>query len=191
MTVGPVDRDDATAEFFDGTAAGQFLLRHCPACDAISAPQAVQCERCDSTTLDWRPASGDATLVSWAIAHRTTAGGEVLDVLCIGQLAEGPWWWSRIEDTGGESTAPEGLRPGLPLRIEFRRHSADAEAVPVFVRALPQEDLLGDGRDERPVVVEDLADGEPALRPDRGRGLRVQQPAGQLRLAVEPHGVIE
>jgi uncharacterized OB-fold protein len=140
MTVGPVIRDAATAEFFDGTAAGQFLLRHCPACDTICAPQATQCERCASTALAWRPAAGDATLISWTVAHRKAADGEALDVLCIAQLAEGPWWWSRIEDTGSESTAPEGLRPGMPLRIEFRRHSADAEAVPVFVlRAATEE----------------------------------------------------
>jgi uncharacterized OB-fold protein len=130
MTVGPVTRDAATADFFDGTAAGQFLLRHCLACDAVSAPQAAQCERCASTVLDWRPAAGDATLVAWAIAHRKGADGEALDIVCIAELAEGPWWWSRIEDAG-----PDGLHPGMPLRIEFRRHSADAEAVPVFVRA--------------------------------------------------------
>jgi uncharacterized protein len=124
MTVGPVTRDAATAEFFDGTAAGQFLLRHCLACGAISAPQAAQCERCAATTLDWRPAVGDATLVSWTVTHRLT--GE-RDVLCIAELAEGPWWWSRVEDA-----VPEDLRPGLPLRIEFRRHSGQEEAVPVF-----------------------------------------------------------
>ena len=129
MTVGPVIRDEATAEFLDGTASGQFLLRHCLACGAISAPQAAQCELCASTALDWRPAAGDATLISWAVAYRQAADGEALDVLCIAQLTEGPWWWSRIEDAG-----PDGLRSGLPLRIEFRRHSPDDEAVPVFVR---------------------------------------------------------
>jgi uncharacterized OB-fold protein len=135
MTVGPVTRDAATAEFFDGTAAGQFLLRHCLACDAICAPQATQCERCASVVLDWRPAAGYATLVAWTIAHRTGAGGGELDVLCIAQLAEGPWWWSRIEDTVVDGTVPDGLHVGMPLRIEFRRHGAGAEAVPVFVVA--------------------------------------------------------
>ena len=125
MTVGPVARDAATAEFFDGTAAGQFPLRHCLACDALCAPQAAQCERCSATALDWRPAAGDATLISWTVAHRGT--GE-RDVLCIAELAEGPWWWSRLEDA-----SPEDLRPGAPLRIEFRRHSTEDEAVPVFV----------------------------------------------------------
>jgi hypothetical protein len=127
MSVGPVARDAATAEFFDGTAAGQFLLRHCLACGAISAPQAAQCERCAATTLDWRPAAGDATLISWTVAHGKDGSR---DVLCIAELAEGPWWWSRVEDA-----VPEDLRPGLPLRIEFRRHSDGHEAVPVFVPA--------------------------------------------------------
>ena len=130
MTVGPVTRDAATAEFFDGTARGQFLLRHCLACDAISAPQAAQCERCASTTLDWRPSAGDATLVSWTVVHHRSADSEALDVLCIAQLAEGPWWWSRVVDG-----RPVALHVGMALRVEFRRHSADGEAVPVFVPA--------------------------------------------------------
>jgi len=130
MTVGPMARDAATAEFFDGTAAGQFLLRHCLACDAISAPQAAQCEQCAATALEWRPAAGDATLISWTVVHRRTDNGEVLYVLCIAQLAEGPWWWSRVE-----GARPEELRPDAPLRIEYRRHSPHDEAVPVFVLA--------------------------------------------------------
>ena len=132
MTVGPVSRDAATAEFFDGTAASRFLLRHCTACDALSAPQAAQCERCCSTALDWRPAAGDATLVSWTVAHgRPDASGTASrTVLGIAELAEGPWWWSCLEDA-----SPEDLRPGAPLRIEFRRHGTEDEAVPVFVPA--------------------------------------------------------
>ena len=127
MTAGPVTRDAATAGFFDGTAAGRFLLRHCTECDAISAPQATQCERCSATALGWRPAAGDATLISWTVVHGKSGDR---DVLCIAELAEGPWWWSRLEDA-----SPEVMSPGLPLRIEFRRHSAGDETVPVFVPA--------------------------------------------------------
>ena len=136
MTVGPVSRDAATAEFFDGTAAGQFLLRHCTDCGALSTPQAAQCERCCSTALDWRPAAGDATLVSWTVAHgRPDASGTASrTVLGIAELAEGPWWWSQIADAD-----PAHLRVGTPLRIIFRRHDAQHEAVPVFVPAVRAE----------------------------------------------------
>jgi len=136
MTVGPVTRDAATAEFFDGTAAGQFLLRHCTDCGALSTPQAAQCERCCSTALDWRPASGDAILVSWTVAHgRPDASGTASrTVLGIAELAEGPWWWSQIADAD-----PAQLRVGTPLRIIFRRYDAQHEAVPVFVPAVRAE----------------------------------------------------
>ena len=136
MTVGPVTRDAATAEFFDGTAAGQFLLRHCTDCGALSTPQAAQCERCCSTALDWRPASGDAILVSWTVAHgRPDASGTASrTILGIAELAEGPWWWSQIADA---DTAQ--LRVGTPLRIIFRRYDAQHEAVPVFVPAVRAE----------------------------------------------------
>ena len=129
MTVGPVTRDAATAEFFDGTAAGQFLLRHCTACGALSTPQSAQCEHCCSTALDWRPASGDAILVSWTVTHgRPDASGTVNHtILGIAELAEGPWWWSQIIDAD-----PAQLRVGTPLRIGFQRYDAQCEAVPVF-----------------------------------------------------------
>jgi uncharacterized protein len=127
MTVGRVTRDAATAEFFDGTAAGQFLLRHCLACDALSAPQARQCEQCAAISLDWKPASGSATLVSWTVAHGKP-GSEDPAVLAIAEFAEGPWWWSRLLNAN-----PGQLSIGAPLRVEFCRNDDRSEAVPVFV----------------------------------------------------------
>jgi uncharacterized protein len=132
MTVGPVARDAATAEFLDGTAVGQFLLRRCRSCGTLSGPQATQCENCASTALDWRPASGDARLVSWTVAHGKPDASGIASrtVLGIAELAEGPWWWSQIVDAD-----PARLRVGMPLRIIFARHDAQGEAVPVFVPA--------------------------------------------------------
>ncbi|MBO0833413.1 MAG: OB-fold domain-containing protein [Actinobacteria bacterium] len=131
MTVGPVVRDPATAEFFDGTAAAKFLLRKCPA-GHFSEPAAVQCTSCATTELRWEPAGGGASLVSWAVAWSpATADGEpVRTVLVIGELDEGPWWWSQLADG-----SPDALAVGQRLRIEFRRASAEHEAVPVFVLA--------------------------------------------------------
>ena len=71
MPVGPVARDAATKEFFDGTSRGEFLLRHCTVCDAVSAPQAQQCQACNSTDLGWEPASGLAVPAAAPAAART------------------------------------------------------------------------------------------------------------------------
>jgi uncharacterized OB-fold protein len=129
MSLGLVARDDATAEFLDGAARGQFLIRQCAVCGRHSGPQAQQCHHCGSAELSWVPASGAATLVSWAIAYaRPAADGTVATtVLAIAQLAEGPWWWSQITD----ASDPGALRPDQPLRIGFEQPEG-SEPIPVF-----------------------------------------------------------
>lgn len=128
MSAGPVQRDDATAEFFDGAAAGQFLLRQC-AEGHFSEPAAAACTTCGRTELDGVPASGGATLVSWAVAHGRPAGDEPppRTVLAIGELDEGPWWWAQLEGSD------DGPAMGQRLRLEFRRADGEYETVPVFV----------------------------------------------------------
>jgi uncharacterized OB-fold protein len=126
VTVGPVDRDEATAEFFDGAAAGQFLLRHCPD-GHHSEPAAVQCTTCGSMQLRWVPASGGATLVSWAVTwdKPDPEAEPAAAVLVIAELDEGPWWWSRLVDA-----EPDSLTAGTRLAISFR--AGGSEQVPVF-----------------------------------------------------------
>jgi uncharacterized protein len=129
MSVGPVARDAATAEFFDGTSAGQFLLRRCPA-GHISEPAVAQCTTCAATNLAWAVARGGATLVSWVVSYGRAAEGEppTQTVLVIGELDEGPWWWTQLDGACDE------LAVGRRLRIEFRRAAdGEHEAVPVFV----------------------------------------------------------
>jgi uncharacterized OB-fold protein len=134
MSVGPVVRDEPTAAFFDGTAAGQFLLRYCPA-GHFSEPAAAQCTQCGSTELSWQPAAGLARLVSWTVSYGKAADGEPppRSVLVIGELDEGPWWWSQL--AGFEPAAAGQLAAGERLRIEFHRADDEHEAVPVFVLA--------------------------------------------------------
>ena len=131
MNVGPVARDAASAEFFDGAAAGVFLLRCCPA-GHFSEPPAVQCTTCASTELRWQAACGDATLVSWAVTWSRPTGDDEPQrtVLVIAELEEGPWWWSQLVDAD-----PANLAAGRRLRIEFRRADPEHEAVPVFAPA--------------------------------------------------------
>jgi uncharacterized OB-fold protein len=120
MTVGPVDRDAATAEFFDGASAGRFLLRRCPQ-QHWSEPAASQCTSCGSTDLHWAAAVGGATLVSWAVAWPAHA------VLVIAELDEGPWWWSQLVDAD-----PAALAVGDRLTVSFTRPEGEHEPVPVF-----------------------------------------------------------
>jgi uncharacterized OB-fold protein len=126
VNVGAVSRDDATAEFFDGTAAGRFLLRRCPD-GHVSEPAAARCTTCGRPELEWLPATGRARLVSWAVTWgRSEAGADpVPTVLAIGELDEGPWWWSQLEGAD-----PAGLAVGRRLMISYR--DGGGERVPVF-----------------------------------------------------------
>jgi uncharacterized protein len=123
MTVGPVDRDAATTEFFDGTAVGRLLLRRC-ARGHYSEPTAKQCTSCGSLDLDWSPAGGGASLVSWAV---TWSKEGLPTVLVIAELDEGPWWWSQLT-----AADPAQLAAGIRLRVAFSRPEEEHEAVPVF-----------------------------------------------------------
>jgi uncharacterized protein len=130
MSVGPVARNGSTEEFFDGTAAGQFLVRRCLPAGHISRPQARQCSECGATDLDWTPATGRARLISWVVIPRRGRDGEAPPppiIPAIGELEEGPWWWSMLDGVD-----PASLTAGQPLRIEYQR-ADNGEAVPVFV----------------------------------------------------------
>jgi uncharacterized OB-fold protein len=136
MTVGPVDRDDATATFFDATATGTLLLRRCPN-GHVSEASVEGCTSCGRTDLAWVPACGIATVVSWTVVHgRPLESGESgpVTVLVLAELAEGPWWWSQIID----APDPTRLTVGLPLKVIFVRHDDHSEAVPVFRLTSPQ-----------------------------------------------------
>src|ERR1700759_5478257 len=85
MPVGPLARDANTDEFLNGTAAGEFLLRHCPN-GHFSEPAAACCTTCGPPDLEYKAAGGRARLVSWAVTHgRADDGSESLSVLAIGE----------------------------------------------------------------------------------------------------------
>ena len=133
MTLAGVARDEATAEFFDGTASGVYLIRRCVQYGHASKPQAELCSVCGSQDLRWEPASGEAKLVSWVVVP-----GRAMDpdgpppeptIVAIGQLSEGPWMWAQLLNAD-----PEAVHDGMALRIAFERPPG-SEAIPVLVPA--------------------------------------------------------
>jgi uncharacterized protein len=116
-----VRRDGRTDAFFDGAVRDRLMIRRCEPCGRWYAPDASGCPRCGSEDLAWAEASGEAILVSWAVAHSRTAAPAPLALV---ELAEGPWMYGRLDEVG----AP---REGLPLRARFV-HPDDGESYPVF-----------------------------------------------------------
>jgi len=124
----PVRRDAETADFFDGTARGEFLLVRDTQTGALLAPQF------DTSADPGRyvrvPAAGTGTVVSWAVVHERTAdGADGRRPVAIVELDEGPWWWTSIA----------GVDPGEDLlgrrvRVAFEQ-VGDGEAIPYFTAA--------------------------------------------------------
>jgi hypothetical protein len=120
-------RDDDTAEFLDAATRGEFLVRRC-ALGHVSEPAAQACTTCLSPDLAWVPASGRARLISWAVTYSPGADGEQeANVLAIGELEEGPWWWSCIPGAD-----PETLNVSDPLVVDFESPADTEEKLPVF-----------------------------------------------------------
>jgi uncharacterized protein len=135
MAIGPVARDSASADFFDGTRRGAFLLRRRRSTgeylDASTVPS-----QSDEADLEYAPASGGARVVSWSTLHSRNGdtAEPVRTVVGIVELAEGPWWWSQLVDVD-----PDGELADLRVQVDFVPSGPDPhhEVVPVFRPAQP------------------------------------------------------
>src|SRR3954453_3204296 len=126
-----LQRDEASAEFFDSAAAEKISLRRCIGCDAYYAAEFPSCRACGGIDATTAHAAGTATLVTWTVVERAPhpAFADVVPYLVgIVELAEGPWMRGRLLLGAGRG------RPGLALRAEFRG-SRDGEAYPIFLPA--------------------------------------------------------
>lgn len=128
MTIRAIRRDAATAEFFDGTALGQFRLKRSRTTGEILAPQCLT-DSAGSVDLEWITANGTGHIVSWAVSYGKPVDGVQLPTAVVGivELDEGPWWWCELLDAD-----PAAMRVGLPVTAAFVRPEGSEETVPVF-----------------------------------------------------------
>jgi len=127
-----VVRDEASAAFFDAAARGELLVK-CGPSGTVLAPEARTAPTTGSSDLQPRVATGEATLVSWAVVHRAplpVLAASVPYVSAIVELTEGPWLMVRllVDD-------PAHLRAGDPVRVRYLRSGdgeEEGEIVPVF-----------------------------------------------------------
>jgi uncharacterized OB-fold protein len=135
-----VERDEASAPFFDAAATGRLFIRRCATCGRHYPPHQSHCV--DGDELGWVAAAGQATLVTWAVDH-----GSALDPVLAApdgessvfgtvELAEGPWLSVAIVDAD-----PAALEAGMAMRLCFVT-PGDGETVPAFAVRPPD----GEGR---------------------------------------------
>jgi uncharacterized protein len=128
-----VERDDASAPYFDAAREGRLVVRSCATCGRLFPPSLRECP--DGHALTWEPVEGTATLVTWAVDDGTSTAPELAnatgdgEVIGIVELTEGLWLNTALP--GVDASA---LRDGLPMRVDFPTLGG-GEPVPVFVPA--------------------------------------------------------
>lgn len=118
-----VARTTSSAAFFDAAARGEFLLVRDRETGEVFGPDTdltIEPDRFETFA-----AEGRGTVVSWSVVHE---GAERI-VVAIVQLAEGPWWWTRLVDTD-----PDADLAGVPVEVTFTRSgpTPEDEVIPQF-----------------------------------------------------------
>ncbi|WP_431282510.1 Zn-ribbon domain-containing OB-fold protein [Humitalea sp. 24SJ18S-53] len=104
---------DPNSHFWTSAAEGRFELPFCVDCGKPHFFPRHRCPACGSDRLEWRAASGRATLYSTSTVHRPPfpeLAAEVPYVVAIAALEEGPHLMGRL-------TAPAPI--DAPLRINL------------------------------------------------------------------------
>jgi len=128
IAVPRVLRTPDSADFFDYARLGKLLLRRCDSCGAVRGPQERFCPRCHASAHTMTHARGSASLVSWAVVHRSPLPAleeQTPFTTGIVELTEGPWLLVRVLTAPGEA-----LRAGMELEI-WLAAAGDGEGEPL------------------------------------------------------------
>lgn len=132
-----VERNAASAEFFDAAARGELLVQSGPT-GVVLGPEVRTCPETGSADLTKIVASGRGSLVTWVVVHQApipALARAVPYVSAVVELIEGPWLMVRLVDVDGVQ-----LRVGMPVEVSFVQ-SGDShgeityEMLPVFAPA--------------------------------------------------------
>jgi uncharacterized OB-fold protein len=124
--------DIETREYWEASARGVLLIKHCNACDRAFFYPRAHCPRCWSTDVVWREAAGTGTLYTFTVIHQNDLPpfrDRVPYVVAIVELDEGVRMTSNLE--GVEHA---DLRCGMRVRVSFREEARDegTVALPIF-----------------------------------------------------------
>ena len=120
---------DESIAFWEATRSQRFVLPWCTDCDiAIWYPRLL-CPQCRGTSVEWRDASGAATVHAYSI-HWKPGNGRVEDdgpyVVALVDLAEGARMMTNIV-----GCPVDAVTVGMPVHLEWEPLS-DGRHLPVF-----------------------------------------------------------
>ncbi|MGH8289590.1 MAG: Zn-ribbon domain-containing OB-fold protein [Steroidobacteraceae bacterium] len=115
--------------FWDGCAQGRLQLQRCSTCGRLRYPPAPCCPNCLATESAWEELSGQGTVFSFVIFHRSYHASWTDRVpynVCLIELDQGPMLMSNVVDLDNAA-----LTVGLRVKVTFSPLSKDV-SLPVF-----------------------------------------------------------
>ncbi|MBX7160717.1 MAG: OB-fold domain-containing protein [Acidimicrobiia bacterium] len=108
--------DQVSAPFWDACRRHELVVQTCTACGRARYHPRPMCPHCGSMEHTWEPASGDAVLYSWVVAHRPVlpalADRVPLPIVLV-ELPEGVRMVGNLAGDAGE------LVIGMPMRVAW------------------------------------------------------------------------
>jgi uncharacterized protein len=126
--VDVVPQDEITAPWWDATRHGVLLLQRCRRCGHLQHYPRAVCTACGGVELGWAAASGEGSLDSYTMIHRSPdpalPAGHLLARV---RLVEGPVLLSRLVGDLGDGEP----RCDQPVRLAWQP-LPDGRRLPVF-----------------------------------------------------------
>jgi hypothetical protein len=139
---------EETAPFWDGLAAGELRMEHCPACGSYQHPAESFCYACGSLSVTWETVRGHGEVYSFIVVHQPYHAAfrdRLPYVVATVQLDEGPRMLGPIFDID-----PSAVWIGM--RVQPRIEAVSAERSALFfepeqtgLRPDPSEDAAPAG----------------------------------------------
>jgi uncharacterized OB-fold protein len=118
--------------FWDAAKHGELVVQTCTSCGSAQHPPRPLCLQCWSDALEWKIASGQATVYSFTVAYRSTTRGfreETPYVVAIVELDEGARLTTNIV-----GCKPDEVSIGMRVEVTFST-ATDAITLPKFAPA--------------------------------------------------------
>jgi hypothetical protein len=114
--VRPMTSQD-TEFFWEGTAAGELRIQHCPACGTLRHPPGPMCPSCGGEKPDYVVAAGRGTVFSYVVHHHPQVPGRAVPfVVALVELAEGVRMLGELLDID-----PHQVAIGMPVEVALTR----------------------------------------------------------------------
>ncbi len=126
---------DATSRgFWEAASHGELAIQRCGQCRRLQHPPRPVCPECGATDLMFERMSGDATLLSWTMTHRSVLEqfDDAAPYLCILVELVEQSGLVLASDYAGIDVDPAELRVGAAMRVTFPAAGEQVTVLPQF-----------------------------------------------------------